>query len=218
MYDIELIIADFRYQPHAKEIFNLLLKAKHGKGVLSILIGPNEGKTIVLEMNHIQMKRPLAHDLFLQLCAKMDCHLEKVLLYSYHDGIYGVRIYANAPVGELILESRVSDAVVLALKTNIPIFITPEVFELAKNDRMNPSIKNSGEKVLSDMDWFNMKGMNEVEQDIDEVEDTIVSTEIDLTLVEMDALQKMLEDALNKEQYEWAAEIDDEIKRRKNEE
>ena len=76
MEEIELEVSSPVSQTQG-EAFNLILKEKYGERFLPVIIGLPEGRLVVIEQNHIALKRPFAHDLLLQLCEKTDCVLQR---------------------------------------------------------------------------------------------------------------------------------------------
>ena len=198
--DIELEVF-LNKTPHPiGDTFNLILKEKNGTRLLPIVIGSNEGKTIVLTANQFAFNRPIAHDLLCQLCEKLELTVSYVHIFDFLKGTYFVHIcilHNNSP---LLIDARISDAVIVALKKNIPIYIDSRIFE---------------NNCYSDHKIFYPKNIN------DEIRNfwnpNTIDTEdlpFNLQLISTQQLQNLLEESLEQEQYELAAEIDAELKRR----
>lgn len=208
MEEIELEVANLAPQTQG-EAFNLILKEKNGDRFLPVIIGLPEGRLIVIEQNHIAMKRPFAHDLLLQLCEKTDCFIEKVLIDDYRDGIFYVHIHLLQNGKVLKLDSRVSDAVVLALKAGAPICTLSSIFAIAGYTKEGPI--GQLHRHFSDPD-----GEMRLESVGDEEDDGMdrLSEVTDFSLYTVEELTELLRRAVETENYEAAALIDAELNKR----
>lgn len=238
MEEIELEVSILDYPSKQGETFNLVLREKGGNRFVPVLIGLSEAKHIIMEVNHIKIKRPFAHDVLLQLAARMNCKVEKVLIDDYHEGIFYVHIYMIGDGGSFTLDARVSDAVVIALKSGAPIMMTLSVFNKASYDISQLADGSFAEKknesqniiVINEDDYHEDEDDDddEYEDDEDDEDDGIDirgmfikkssseknEMQRDIRYWTMEDLQQSLEDAIADEDYERAAEIDEEIKRR----
>lgn len=207
MEEIELEVSSPVSQTQG-EAFNLILKEKYGERFLPVIIGLPEGRLVVIEQNHIALKRPFAHDLLLQLCEKTDCVLQKVVIDDYKDGIFYVHIHLFRNGEVLLLDSRVSDAVVIALKAGLPIFVRSSILVAAgytKNGRIadpspRPQSENDDEDFIFEPD--------------DEDEGLRLSEGMDFSQYPVDVLNDLLRQAIETENYEAAALIDAELNKR----
>lgn len=239
MKEIELEVENLDFPQRHGEAFNLMLKEKNGTRYIPIVIGVYEAKNIILEVNKIKIKRPLAHDLFIQLCEQLNAEVKKILIVGYKSGIYYVQIQFTHQGEAHHIDSRVSDAVIIALKKNIPIFVTEEVFNEASydvGDLSDAPIPNAFNKVdISAFDTDDDANETYNEEDACVVEGEvafIIPNDAEIVLQQivadedpelvkqftLDELKILLEKALESEIYEAAAKIDDEINRRENHE
>ncbi len=210
MEEIELEVANLAPQTQG-EAFNLILKEKNGDRFLPVIIGLPEGRLIVIEQNRIALKRPFAHDLLIQLCEKTDSVIEKVVIDGYKDGIFYVHIHVLRN-GELqLLDSRVSDAVVIALKVGAPIFAQSSIITAAgytKEGRIaNPTRHAYDDSEDDEMDF----------EPMDDEEDSKrlhFSEGMDLSIYTVEELNELLRQAVETENYEAAAMIDAELNKR----
>ena len=209
MEEIELEVAALAPQTHG-EAFNLILKEKDGERFLPVIIGLPEGRLIVIEQNHIAMKRPFAHDLLPQLCEKTDCLIEKVLIDDYRDGIFYVHIHLLRNGEVLKLDSRVSDAVVLALKSGAPICALSSIFAVAGYTKDGPI----GEPHRHYADPDDDEVMLEPAADEEDDENVRLSEVTDFSLYTVEELTELLRRAVETENYEAAALIDAELNKR----
>lgn len=209
MEEIELEVAALAPQTHG-EAYSLILKEKNGERFLPVIIGLPEGRLIVIEQNHIAMKRPFAHDLLLQLCEKTDCAVEKVLIDGYRDGIYYVHIHLLRGGEVLKLDARVSDAVVLALKAGAPICALASIFAVAGYTKDGPI----GEPRSHHADPDDDEVMLEPAADEEDDDAALLSEVTDFSLYTVEELTELLRRAVDTENYEAAALIDAELNKR----
>ena len=209
MEEIELEVANLAPQTHG-EAFNLILKEKNGERFLPVIIGLPEGRLIVIEQNRIAMKRPFAHDLLLQLCEKTDCTIEKVLIDDYRDGIFYVHIHLLRNGEVLKLDSRVSDAVVLALKAGATICTLSSIFAVAGYTKDGPIGQPRSHYADPDDDEVMLEPAADEEDD----DAALLSEVTDFSLYTVDELRELLRRAVDTENYEAAALIDAELNKR----
>ena len=208
---IEFIVSDIRNAQAPSEAYALILKEKQGERMLPVLIGMNEAKAIVLEMNKMKLKRPTPHDLFLNLSEMCKVYAGYVVIHKFEEGIFYADIHFRRKNGEVFtIDSRTSDAVVLALKCHIPIYVEDEVLETYYSDQNN----------IEDSSALTEDEENEVEDDLeldlsDENYDKYISTKLEE--MSLEELQNLLDGAVECEDFEMASKIHDEIERRKQE-
>lgn len=209
---IELVVSDIRNAQPPSEAYALILKEKEGERQLPILIGMSEARAIVLEMNKMRPKRPTPHDLFLQLSEQCKVYPGYVLIHKFEEGVFYADIHFRKENGEVFtIDSRTSDAVVIALKTHIPIYIQEEVIDAYLSDTEN-LVDISDEQAEEDDEEL----ADELEMDLsDENYDKYISTKLEE--MSLEELQNLLDGAVECEDFEMASKIHDEIERRKQE-
>jgi hypothetical protein len=206
---IEFIVSDINNAQAPSEAYALILKEKEGERLLPILIGMNEARAIVLEMNKMKPKRPTPHDLFLRLSEVCKVYAGYVVIHKFEEGVFYADIHFRRENGEVFtIDSRTSDAVVLALKCNIPVYVEEEVLEAYFSD------EESLETFSSDME--EEQEVDDLEMDLsDENYDKYLSTKLEE--MSLEELQNLLDGAVECEDFEMASKIHDEIERRKQE-
>ncbi len=106
----------------------LLLRDDMGREV-RIPIGSCEGLAIQFALTQQHVPRPLTHDLALQLLAKLSSKLEHVVIDSYsEEGGCHATLELTTSEGPRAFEARAGDGVALALRADLPVFITEDVF------------------------------------------------------------------------------------------
>ncbi len=109
--------------------FLLLLKDKMLENYLPISIGENEGISILREMNKEKPPRPMTYELTNAIIEKLGAKVEKVVIDRVDENIFYSKIYLKQGKKEIVIDSRPSDAVNIAIRKKVKIFVEKEVFE-----------------------------------------------------------------------------------------
>ena len=97
---------------------------------IPIVVGAAEAQSIAVNLEQVMPSRPLTHDLFVSMFHVYGIKLQRVVIYSFKDGVFAAMLYvSNGPVA-VEIDSRTSDAIAIALRTGAPIYTTPEVMKL----------------------------------------------------------------------------------------
>ncbi|MEE4637154.1 MAG: bifunctional nuclease domain-containing protein [Wenzhouxiangella sp.] len=106
----------------------VLLREPDSGSVVPIFIGPTEARAIIAAQRAIEMPRPMTHDLGVSLIAGLGGRLERVIVDELRDGTYFGALKITRDQGEpLLIDSRPSDALALAVRTGAAIFVSPDV-------------------------------------------------------------------------------------------
>lgn len=114
--------------------FTLLLEELNGTRRLPIVIGLSEAQSIAFRLEGLTAPRPLTHDLMTTIMHAYSIELERVVVSSFSDGVFAAELYVNGDNGSTCLDSRPSDAVAMALRTNAPIYATESVMMSSSYD------------------------------------------------------------------------------------
>jgi uncharacterized protein len=109
--------------------FLVLLMDDEEKKVLPISIGPLEAQAIALVLQGEVPPRPLTHDLLKSFCDNLKIVIEKIVITDIIDSTFYAEIYVQQNGEMLILDSRPSDAIALALRCEAPIFMVSKLVE-----------------------------------------------------------------------------------------
>jgi hypothetical protein len=121
----------------------VLLKELDGEGLLPIWVGPYEANSIASEIEKMSPQRPMTHDLLKNVISQMGGVVNRVVVTELRDNTF-FAVIEIVLGGELVLiDSRPSDAIALALRTDSPIFIREEVFEASKHSDLG-NIQDEG--------------------------------------------------------------------------
>lgn len=107
------------------------LVEEDGDRILPIFIGLWEGSVIFRELNRSPAQRPLLHDLFAHVLHGLQARLEKVVIDSMSGNTFYAQLYLKQNETAIIADARPSDAVALALKCQVPIYVAEVVLETA---------------------------------------------------------------------------------------
>lgn len=108
----------------------VLLREPESGSIVPIFIGPNEAQAIIAAQRAIEMPRPMTHDLATTLIAALGGTLERVIVDELRDGTYyGALEVARPDDDTLLIDSRPSDALALAVRAGAAIFVAPDVLE-----------------------------------------------------------------------------------------
>ncbi len=104
------------------------LRAKQDKRELSMFIGPFEAQGILLPLQRMRLPRPYTHDLMLETIHRLHAKVKRVIITEMRDNTYFANLILDAQGKEVVLDSRPSDAIALALREDVPILATEKVF------------------------------------------------------------------------------------------
>lgn len=98
---------------------------------LPIWVGPYEAEAITVALQEIEMIRPLTHDLLKNLFSTFNARIKRVEIVSLREEIFFGNIVAEANGREINIDSRPSDAIALAVRAHIPIYVHKSVMDEA---------------------------------------------------------------------------------------
>jgi len=102
--------------------------------MLPIWVGAYEANAIALEIEKHAPPRPMTHDLLRNLIVELGVRVERVVVTSLRDNtFFAVIEMRNSDGDRLVLDSRPSDAIALALRADCPIFVDMEVIKASRN-------------------------------------------------------------------------------------
>jgi hypothetical protein len=107
----------------------IVLKEKYGDKTLPIWIGLFEAQAIALAMENIKPPRPLTHDLAKSLIEKLRGKVDRVVINDLRHNTFYAKILIKQNGESIQVDSRPSDAIALALRLKVPIFIEETVLD-----------------------------------------------------------------------------------------
>ncbi len=167
--------------------YALILKEVNGNRRLPIIIGAPEAQSIALEMEGIKPPRPLTHDLMKNIITSFGAELRDVVIDELREGTF----YAKLNIDSQTIDSRPSDAIALAVRYGVQIYVAASVMEEAaflpedEEEETPPEVKDQKPKPQATVP----------------------------KVTHLEQLNQQLKEAIEKEQYERAAQIRDEIRK-----
>jgi uncharacterized protein len=112
----------------------IILKDVQSDTMLPIWVGAYEANAIALEVGKIAPPRPMTHDLLRNLIVELGVQVDRVVVPSLRDNtFFAVIEMRNSEGDRMVLDSRPSDAIALALRADCPIYVDMEVIKASRN-------------------------------------------------------------------------------------
>ena len=134
----------------------VILKLKSKEMFIPIWVGPSEADAIAIKLQKVSLPRPLTHDLVISLLESLSISIEYVLIESMKDETFFAKIAIKNNDKIVMIDSRASDAIALAVRVTCPIYANEDVVEKVsvtldhKNETVNKKNKATNESNLSD--------------------------------------------------------------------
>ena len=190
MDKVQCEILGLSSSPSTGGAYAILLKEVNGNRRLPIIIGAFEAQAIALEIEGIKPPRPLTHDLLKNLIDNLGATVLEVVIDELKDNTFYAKIIIDVATLTNEIDSRPSDAIALAVRTEVPIYVAESVLQTAA---FTPS-EEPFEAPVKEEKTGEIKVPKTKES-------------------KLAALQNQLREALEKEEYERAAKLRDEIKK-----
>jgi uncharacterized protein len=135
----------------------IILKDIGEKCALPIWIGLIEASAIATELEHIQLARPMTHDLLKNILEALGATVSRVDVHDLADNTFYARILLASADREYIMDARPSDAIAVALRTKAPIFVARNVIDksrkidLAKEGSVDELKKQKWAEILENL-------------------------------------------------------------------
>ena len=167
--------------------YAIILEDVNKKKKLSILIGSNEAQSLSLTHEKIKFPRPRTSQLLINLIEKISGNLKYIIINKYKKGVFYASIKLKISNTVINLDARPSDAIEIAIKENLPIYIKDEILKLINR-------KNIFDNQNTDKEF----DVSKQSYNIDDMRNNL-----------LDALNQSIAD----EKYEIAAKLRDRIKK-----
>ena len=128
----------------------VILKDLEEKDVLPIWIGLLEASSIATALENIQTPRPMTHDLLKNVLDSLGVKVIKIEVNDLRDNTYFALIHMEVNGKRLVIDSRPSDAIALALRVNAAIFVEESVIKKSAKVGM---AKKEDKIVVDANDW-----------------------------------------------------------------
>jgi RNA polymerase sigma factor (sigma-70 family) len=118
------------YKKHGA-MMAVLLKAQQGERILPIWVGLSEGNALALHLAEMATPRPMAFDFMVKLLEVSALHVDKVAITKLLSSVFYATLWVRAGAHVHEVDARPSDAINLALRMCVPIFVDPVIFARA---------------------------------------------------------------------------------------
>ena len=188
---IKLNIVGLSYSQFKSGAYALFLEEDNGLRKLSIVIGACEAQAIAIGLDkNIISPRPLTHDLFLTIAKNANLILDKIIIHKLEKGIFfSSVVFVDTKTNKKFnIDARTSDAIAIAIRFNAPIYTYKSVL-----DKANNYLKKESEEIAHSEETR--------EEEVIKEHPTKKTLEEELNI------------AIQKEDYELAAKLRDQIKK-----
>ena len=107
----------------------VLLKTQEGNKFLPIWIGHPEAAAILMKLQGAATPRPMTHDLFTDMLSQLDAKVARIAVTELRENTFYAQITISIDGSEIEVDSRPSDAIALAVRSDAPIFAAESVIE-----------------------------------------------------------------------------------------
>lgn len=179
--------------------FALVLGETEGNRRLPIIIGMFEAQAIAIEIEKIVPNRPMTHDLFKSFANNFHFTVEEIIISDLKEGVFFGKIVCSDGLKKTEIDARPSDAIAIGLRFDSPIYTYENILAEAgivltdesEEEKTEPKVEKAKVK-----------------------KESTSSKKDDFKNYSVDRLNEMLKDAIDKEDYERAAKIRDELSKR----
>jgi RNA polymerase sigma factor (sigma-70 family) len=120
----------YAYKKHGA-MMAVLLKEQQGERILPIWVGLSEGNALALHLAEVATPRPMAFDFMVKLLEVSALHVDRVAITKLLDGVFYATLWVRAGAHVHEVDARPSDAINLALRMRVPLFVDPVIFARA---------------------------------------------------------------------------------------
>jgi bifunctional DNase/RNase len=171
--------------------FVIFLKGATDKRALPIFIDDQQAQSIVIQINKVDIPRPLTHDLFKSVLDSLGCEMVRVEVSDLIDDTFYARLVLDFKGKILDFDARPSDAICLALRFGAPMYVD--------------------EKILDKAGIIISEETGEPQQPPPAEQEETANAAPEIS--PLDALKQKLDAAVEEERYEDAAKLRDELKK-----
>ena len=191
MNKVSLEIIGLTYSESSTGAYVLILGDKNSQRRLPIVIGSAEAESIAMGIEKHKNGRPHTHDLFLRFAKEFGVEISEVVINRFRDGVYYAMLVCKQGDDLTMIDARPSDAIAIAVRLGCEI--------------------NAYESVMEEAGII----MDDIEKPRPEAQDDVIinkgNEDTSLDMLDIEALEDLLQEAIDNEDYQRAAQIRDEI-------
>jgi bifunctional DNase/RNase len=201
----EIKIMGLSYAQSSVGSYVVVLAEKRGHRKLPIIIKPNEAQLIALKVEGVASPRPTMVDVFKNSFDSFGIDCQEVVIYKVAEGIFYTKLLLYDGVDVATVESTAGEAITIALTFDCPIYVEEEVMDVCG--------------IYLDDDGNVIQDEKNEKEDLDDYDNDLSvrrRTSRSEQVITIEELEKLMNDALEREEYEVAAELRDKIAERKS--
>lgn len=134
-YKVELL--GITYNQIESGVYAVILTVEGGSTRIPIVIGYPEAQAIECRLQNVTTPRPLTHDLIISLFEEFNITLEEVEIRLLPEGVFAADLLLSDGISTHIIDSRASDAIAIAIRNDVPIYVSEDVVLKAGFDPNN---------------------------------------------------------------------------------
>ena len=195
MNKVNLEIVGLTYSESSTGAYVLILGDKNSQRRLPIVIGSAEAESIAVGMEKHKNGRPHTHDLFLRFAHEFGIEIMEAVICRFRDGVFYAILICKQGDELTMIDARPSDAIAIAVRAGCEIYAYETVMDEAgiiMDDMEKPSVDDNDDEPIN-----------------------IGVDKSNLDLLTIEELEELLQEAIDNEDYQKAAEIRDVINGRK---
>lgn len=211
MSKIKLNVLGISYSQTQTGAYALVLTEDNGERRIPIIIGGFEAQAIAIQLEGLKPPRPLTHDLFLNFSISFGINLIEVNIYRLEEGVFYSKLVCNNGGRDIMIDARTSDAIALALRFKCPIYTTEEimqksgiVIDIEESGKTKPTAPKENKKPAGTTGTEESKAKS------------VATDRSKYKNLSIDELEKLLDEAIQQEEYEKASILRDEINKKKS--
>ena len=121
----------------------VILRDAEEKNFLPIWVGVFEANAIALQMEGVTTPRPMTHDLLKNLIMQIEGDVQRVVINSLKENTFYAQIHLRVANKDVLVDSRPSDAIALALRLRAPVFVEESVLEMSRSGEDTAEAQNA---------------------------------------------------------------------------
>jgi bifunctional DNase/RNase len=203
----ELKILGLSYSQTQIGSYVCVLAEKKGGRKVPLIIKSNDAQRIALELECIKPNRTLTHDVVKGICDSFDLDVQEVFIYALLEGVFYAQIIVSNGLDEIEIESPIGDALALSTIYKCPIYTTTDILN-------SVGVKINDDGTFSQSDDFDEE--DDFDEDVDDFDNYIDDGKKE-RVVSIEDLEILMQNAIENEEYEIAAELRDRIQKLKSE-
>jgi len=138
---VQMKVRGLMFDPYNKA-YIIILRGDENTDVLPIWVGRQEANAISLALEGVFTPRPMTHDLIKSVLDTLEAKLISIVVTELKENTYLSKTHLTYRDSEIAIDSRPSDAIALALRADIPIFVSDEAIKKPSSEELDRWLEN----------------------------------------------------------------------------